>query len=507
MMIPVLALAWELPAGLELLSVDGDHVTVKDTRTGIMDSYLIEGEPVINGWTLEPTEDSLVFELVADLNMFLIANLKSYDFLNDGCPELIGTDLMSDFNILFLENTGNFNFSEVNRIISERILYDMGDGDSDGLIDILSQWQRSMYIYEQENTFSYSDSCVWRVTPLTGSYRVWPKYTDLDGDNIFEVSHNNHTSLYYYIAVNENTGDNIFGNFTEIQWPYGSPGDFTWGDYDGDGFIEIAGGSGAGYLSVFENVADDSFEIVWQEPFGHPNLKIHKSLGDVNGNGFLEWVSGSHDFSAGGFFFRVYEATGNNIYEQIYYDSLPGNPWYLGGAAAGDVDGDGINEFIFSSNANVGLYKYNSLTGWMRVWLLENLQGTVMPFLVDTDGDGLCEIIINSDAIPGFTRIYHLVLTAIEDLNTNVIKGVNIFPNPANDRVLIDLSEFEEGNMTVNVFDIMGRKVFSREAVASGQTIIWNLAEKRGKMVGSGVYYVRIANQKIDYVKKITILK
>ena len=39
MLIPVLALAWELPPGLELVSVNGDHVTVKDTRTGILDVH------------------------------------------------------------------------------------------------------------------------------------------------------------------------------------------------------------------------------------------------------------------------------------------------------------------------------------------------------------------------------------------------------------------------------------------------------------------------------------
>jgi len=99
--IPVLALAWELPPGLELVSIDGDRVTVKDARTGIMDTYLIEDEPVINGWTVEPTEDSLIFELVAELNMYLIANLQSYDFLSDGFIELVGTDVISDFNPIF----------------------------------------------------------------------------------------------------------------------------------------------------------------------------------------------------------------------------------------------------------------------------------------------------------------------------------------------------------------------------------------------------------------------
>jgi hypothetical protein len=505
-LVPVLALAWELPPSLEFVSMDGNYVTVRDNQTGIMDSYLIEGEPVINGWVLDPAEDSLIFELVADLNMYLIADLQSYDFLGDGFIELVGTDVISDFNILFLENTGGFNFLEVNRIDSTRLLYNMGDGDSDGLIDILSQWQRSMYIYEQENNFSYSDSCVWRVTPLTGSYRVWPKYTDLDGDYIFEVSHNNHTSSYYYIALNENTGDNIYGNFTEIQWPYGSPGDFAWGDFDGDGFVEIAGGSGAGYLSVFENVADDSFHMVWQEPFGHSNLTIHKLIGDTDGNGFSEWVSGNHDFSAGGFFFKVYEAIGDNQYETVYYDSLPGNPWDLGGADVGDVDSDGINEFIFSSNANVGLYKYNGLTGWGRVWLLDSLQGTTRPYLVDVDGDEICEIIISSAELPGFTYIYRLVPTSTSVINTEYEKnGLTVFPNPANDKIKIAYILSRSAEVNLEIYDILGRKIetlIKKRQTAGFYRVVWDADN-----AASGIYFCRLRAGNFLQIKRITFLK
>jgi len=505
MLFPVLALAWELPPGLELVSVDGDHVTIRDARTGIMDTYLIEDEPVINGWTVEPTEDSLIFELVADLNMYLIENLQSYDFLNDGYIELVGSDVISDFNILFLENTGEFNFSEVNRIDSEHILFDLGDGDNDNLVEILTQYGRNMYVFEQTFGFNYADSLVWQITPLNGSYRVWPKYTDLDSDSDFEISHNNHTTSYYYIAVNENTGDNIYGNFNEIQWPYGSPGDFAWGDFDGDGFVEIAGGSGAGYLSVFENVADDSFHIVWQVPFGHPNLTIHKFIGDTDGDGFSEWVSGSHDFSSGGFFFKVFEAIGDNQYEIIYYDSLPGNPWYLGGADAGDVDGDGINEFLFSSNANVGVYKYNGLAGWGRVWLLDSLQGTTRPYLVDVSGDELCEIVLSSEELPGFTYVYRLVPTSIDVVNTEYANSINIFPNPANDRINISYDISHPSPVTLEIYDILGRKIetlIKKRKTAGFYRVVWDADN-----AASGIYFCRLRAGNFLQIKRITFLK
>jgi len=277
--------------------------------------------------------------------------------------------------------------------------------------------------------------------------------------------------------------------------------------FDGDGFVEIAGGSGAGYLSVFENVSDDSFHMVWQEPFGHPNVNIHKYLGDTDNNGFSEWLSGSHDFSHGGFFFKVFEAISDNQYETIYYDSLPGNPWFLGGADAGDVDGDGINEFVFSSNANVGLYKNSNLTGWERVWLLDGIPGSTRSYLVDVSGDSLCEIVISSEELPGFTYIYRLVPTRIDVVNTEYDNNINIFPNPFNDRVLINISVQSNRHINLDIFNITGQKILSRNGLSSYSKLTWNLEDDNKRRVGSGIYFIKISNHDFEHVKKVTILK
>ncbi len=505
-LIPALALAWELPPDLELVSREGDNVTVKDARTGMLDTYLVGGEPVINGWALEIEEDSLVFELVADLNMYLIEDLQSYDFMGDGYNELVGCDVITDNYVLFLENTGNFNFAEVNRIESGNILYDLGDADDDGLIEILTKYERSMYIFEQTSEYSYADSLVWQITPLSGNYRVWPRFSDLDNDGLQEVSFNNSIG-FYKIDIYENTGDNDYGHYFNIPWPYAGPGQFAGGDFDGDGNIEIIGGDPNGILTVFETVESDSFDMVWQQSLGHPNAYMHRFIGDSDQNGYSEWVSGSHDFTRGGFFFKVYEAVGDNQYEVVYYDSLPGNPWNLGGVDAGDIDGDISPEFIFSSNFNVGVYKYAPITGWHRVWHLDSLQGTVIPYLVDTDGDNICEIIINSNVIPGYTRIYRLLSTDVESENGGFEDWLRVFPNPTNDRIIFNFSLNSTENFSLDIFDIKGRKVISRTNIKTNGNIIWNLKDGYEKRVGSGIYFIKISNLDFEYVKKFTILK
>jgi hypothetical protein len=505
LLIPTLALAWELPPGLELVSMDGDHVTVKDTKTGILDSYLIEGEPVINGWAVEPTEDSLIFELVANLYMNLTEDLQAFDFLNDGYMELVGCDLIIGAPLVFLENDGYFNFTEVNRIDSGNILYDLGDADDDGLIEVLTKWQRSMYIYEQTGLNTYADSLVWQITPLAGNYRVWPRYSDLDDDGLIEVSFQN-SQGFRKVDIYENTGDNLYDNNFNIPWPNLGPGQFASGDFDGDGHTEIVGGSDYGILTVFESVASDSFEMIWQGDLGHPNAYMNRFIGDTDGDGFGEWVSGSHDFSHGGFYFKVFEAVGDNQYSPVYFDSLPGNPWFGGGVGEGDVDNDGINEFIFSSNFNVGLYKYYNNLGWDRVWHLDSLDGTVIPYLVDCDGDGDDEPVIATDRVPNYTRIYNLVTTDL----TEVIPeqkdiSIDIYPNPTNEKVILSYNLSKSTDVTLEIYDILGRKVETLidEYLSPGSyAVTWNASHS-----ASGIYFCRLRVGEYTTTRRMTILK
>jgi len=194
-------------------------------------------------------------------------------------------------------------------------------------------------------------------------------------------------NAHYKIRIFENNGYNSYIERTPIIWlPPNHPADFANGDFDGDGNNEVVCGGIYGHLAIQENVADDSFEVTWQGELGHPNALLHENIGDYDEDGRDEWVSAGKDFSAGGFFFGVFNSIGNNQYEAVYYDSLPGNTWDAGGISAGDVDGDGINEFLVSSNNNIGLFKYSSNRGWDCVWLTdEGGTGAVetLPFLLD----------------------------------------------------------------------------------------------------------------------------
>jgi len=507
-LVPVLALAWELPPGLELVSMDGDYVTVRDTRTGIMDTYLIEGEPVINGWTLEPMEDSLIFEQVAFFDMRFAHELQVTDFNENSLPELVVGNISNGGRVNIYENEGNFNFIEVYEA-DPGLVYDSGDPDGDGMNELLVKLDRSIYLYEQFEFGSFPESLVWYITPLPANYGCWPQISDLDGDGLKEISFVMHDTLRK-IRFFENNGDNSYIEKPPIIWLMRCyPQDFAYGDFNGDGYNEIVCGGDQGHLAIQENVADDSFEVVWEGELGHPNADLHENIGDYDQDGRDEWVSVGKDYSAGGFFFKVFDWVGNNQYEPVYYDSLPGHTWPDGGISAGDVDGDGINEFLVSSNNNIGLYKYSSYRGWGCVWLTdEGGSGAVLtlPFLLDIDYDGLDEIVLTGSDIR--TRIFDLVPTNIYlSIEEEFDIRIRIYPNPANELVAINLGGPGSQKGRIHIYDILGRLVF--ESVFSSKKIVWDLSTIEGKEVDSGLYFITFVSDDGNVRKtiKFTLLK
>jgi len=505
-LVPVLALAWEPPPGLELVSMDGDFVTVRDTRTGILDTYLIEGEPVINGWTLEPMEDSLIFEQVAFFDMWFVEELQVTDFNENSLPELVVCNMSNGGRVNMYENQGNFNFIEIYET-DPGIVYDSGDPDGDGLNELLVKLHRSIYLYEQYEFASLPESLVWYITPLPGNHKCWPQISDLDNDGIREISFTMQDT-HYKIRIFENNGYNSYIERTPIIWlPPNHPADFANGDFDGDGNNEVVCGGIYGHLAIQENVADDSFEVTWQGELGHPNALLHENIGDYDEDGRDEWVSAGKDFSAGGFFFGVFNSIGNNQYEAVYYDSLPGNTWDAGGISAGDVDGDGINEFLVSSNNNIGLFKYSSNRGWDCVWLTdEGGTGAVetLPFLLDIDYDGLDEIVLTGNFIR--TKIYDLVPTyTYQHIEEKTDVNIRVFPNPANDKIKLSYDISNSTEITLEIYDILGRKVeilIDEPQPAGYHRVVWDADN-----IASGIYFCRLQADNFMQIKRMTILK
>ena len=79
------------------------------------------------------------------------------------------------------------------------------------------------------------------------------------------------------------------------------------------------------------------------------------------------------------------------------------------------------------------------------------------------------------------------------------------YPNPFTDQTNIEFFSANEERITVEVFDISGKKVNTLldESVAEKQHLVWNGTDTAGRKLNSGIYFIRLSvngNYKVSKV-------
>lgn len=164
------------------------------------------------------------------------------------------------------------------------------------------------------------------------------------------------------------------------------------GDTNGDGFSEYVSGAigvAPGHVYLFDGASGailNTFTGAVQS-FGFSVA----GLGDLNGNGIPDFAVGSEPLAGGVY---VYETNGNLL---LTIAPPPQNTGFFGWdiANAGDLTGDGVNDILITS-AVLGAgttYIYNGATGV----LINSLpQGYSVSGFVDLTADGIPEFIVGS---------------------------------------------------------------------------------------------------------------
>ena len=85
-----------------------------------------------------------------------------------------------------------------------------------------------------------------------------------------------------------------------------------------------------------------------------------------------------------------------------------------------------------------------------------------------------------------------------------------IYPNPSYGRLQLDLAQFPGGNATVNIYNLLGQNVYTKELnnlLSGKQTINLGPVNMDGKSLGAGMFFVKIQTLNEKAVKKCVILK
>jgi autotransporter-associated beta strand protein len=167
------------------------------------------------------------------------------------------------------------------------------------------------------------------------------------------------------------------------------------GDVNGDNFLDIVTGAGAGggpHVKAFfgtNGVLVSSF-FAYAAAF---TGGVTVAAGDVTGDGIAEIITGPG--TGGGPHVRVFNAAGGVVNEFLAYDAA-----FFGGifVAAGDIDGDSKADIITSAGKGGGPHvkAFNGLTSATIASFLAydpNFRGGVTVAAADLDGDGRAEIL------------------------------------------------------------------------------------------------------------------
>ncbi len=92
----------------------------------------------------------------------------------------------------------------------------------------------------------------------------------------------------------------------------------------------------------------------------------------------------------------------------------------------------------------------------------------------------------------------------VADAEVTDVPSVDVYPNPFNPVVNIKLNNLSGQNLSVDVFDIKGRKITQllKGQLGNNNTISWN-----ANKYASGIYFLRVQSSSVIYNKKLLLVK
>jgi hypothetical protein len=84
------------------------------------------------------------------------------------------------------------------------------------------------------------------------------------------------------------------------------------------------------------------------------------------------------------------------------------------------------------------------------------------------------------------------------------------YPNPFNATTSIQFSLKKAGNVTLSIYDVLGRKIntlYNGTLPVGSHSLIWNGTDELGKTVTSGIYFYRLESADGSIVKRMVLLK
>jgi hypothetical protein len=343
-------------------------------------------------------------------------------------------------------------------------------------------------------------------TSNTGAWTIYGAPFDFDHDGDIDLATANQgvsPEPYRPIYIYRNTGSGLPDLPTWESADQMISNGLDWGDMDGDGWEDLAASKWANFESgVYKNSSGNiAGSPIWQDG----STRSEKGIGwaDVDDDGYLELAIGATDSTW--LFDNVNGILGSApIWKS--HNSFHGCQelrWV-------DIDGDGDPDLATVHFSGSFLRIYLNVDGVLEStpsWQYDgNAVGTALAF-GDINGDGNLDLAMGQSGTPSVLIFLNTSTTSVDDEIAQPDKFAlkQNYPNPFNAATTIDFELDQPENVTISVYDLLGRQITTLAAgeYASGShSVAWHADD-----VTSGIYFYRLDTGKKTETRRMVLLK
>ena len=391
------------------------------------------------------------------------------------------------------------------------------DGKLDLLVGVLSQgYSLDNFMYYRNDGTGQSHHFVLETRNLIPTLDVGsassPSFADVDGDGDLDLVIGSEDGK---LALFERTGIGASASFRHTTDRFVDlPGLFNvspaFGDLDGDGNLDLLVGDANGRLRLYRgatNFAEDTAFSLRTTSFGQNGAP---AFVDIDNNGTLDLFVGT-----GGGRIQYFHNTGtvaNPVFElqTAFFDSID-----VGDDAKpvfADLDNDGDPDLVLGARDGSMTYCRNdgttssfSFTLVKDFFLEINAGARAAPAFADIDGDGDFDLFLGN--IKGGLYFHcndRVVLSSGRTEQPSSFELRQNYPNPFNPVTLIEFRLAKEENVSLVVYDLLGREVAT--LVNERKLPGLNRASWDARGMRSGVYFCKLrVGERVDTRKMILL--
>jgi len=500
--------------------------------------------------TYSPTYDSTIIDLTTidttlyyqKYSFWLEAPIGSQDepiigdINNNELPEIYGYKNLDTvyINVAEMNSNGYFNIVyEYDSALIVKSIYDIDkDGGKELLLgsnSILVQYPGNSYLFYKKQSDSSLATQLSFLFYINGGQQENNYFGDWDGDNYTDWIFVDISVLPSINIYEFNPSINYFDSVYSYDFGNNYYGGFAIGDFDQDGKTEFLGGSIEGDVVSIENDGNNNYGVNWNGSVATYNAYLGTQTNDLDENGKEEiWIAGAAFYNGvPKTRITIFESFGNNYYYAVGRIDLVGVfSFDAGNIQSLDVDKDGKDEVMICIDANVIILKFAGSMNDQKYevyYIKQNWIPGIYYYgatMYDIDNDGKEEIIVSLQNYPNtghklFSDIYK------PDSTTNVITEIpgtpeNYFlyqnyPNPFNPTTKVKFSITERSLVSLKVYNILGKEInilTEKEFSTGSYTISWEARDSNGKLLPSGVYFIKMSakGNTTQYTKTIKAL-